>query len=94
MLLEYACLRNGLLLSRVILAATTSLIGALCFPSGQAQDSTGDMDRLLQQQRYVELEHALATTAADLPSSDLMFFKGVMANRTNQEQKSSELGGG
>jgi CheY-like chemotaxis protein len=61
-----------------------------CFPYGQAQDSTGDMDRLLQQQRHVELELALATTAADLPSSDLMFFKGVMANRTNQEQKSSD----
>jgi hypothetical protein len=90
MLLEYACLRSGLLLSRVILAATTSLIGARCFPYGQAQDSTGDMDRLLQQQRHVELELALATTAADLPSSDLMFFKGVMANRTNQEQKSSD----
>lgn len=54
----------------------------------QSQHSTADLDLLLQQKRYVELEQALATSASDMPFLSLTYFEGVMANRTNQVRRS------
>jgi len=46
-------------------------------------DSTSDLDQLLQQRHYLELESAL-TSRSTLGASDRSFFEGVMANRRNR----------
>jgi predicted aspartyl protease len=71
----------------VILATLT------CFSSirAQARDFTLDLDFLLQQKHYAELEEALARRAFGLPPSSLAYFQGVMANRTNHVRHSVRL---
>jgi len=51
------------------------------------QDSTVDLDQLLQQRHYLELESALMSKS-NLNASDRSFFEGVMANRRNRVAES------
>lgn len=74
-----------------MLAVTTVVMKSLSFAYGQAQDARVDLDLWLQEKKYVELEHFLGTKASELPPSDLTYFEGVMANRTNQVRRSSHL---
>ena len=50
-------------------------------------DSTADLDQLLQQRHYLELESAL-TSKSNLSTPDRSFFEGVMANRRNRVAES------
>jgi len=82
-----------LLIPRVALAIAAALTSAglfLCAQT-QGQSATADLDRLLQQKEYVELEQALAIKAPALTPLSRDYFDGVMANRTNQVQKSLHL---
>ncbi len=75
--------------------AILSMILAILTCSSSVRAQTGDMkegmDVLLQQRQYLELEQALAVRAAALPPLSLAYFRGVMANRTNQVQQSLQL---
>ena len=50
------------------------------------QDSSVDLDQLLQQRHYLEIESALSKS--NLNPSDRSFFEGVMANRRNRVAES------
>lgn len=78
---------------RVVLAIAAGLMSTALFlcAEAQSQSSTADLDELLQQKEYVELEQALATNAPELTPLSRAYFEGVMANRTNQLQKSRHL---
>jgi hypothetical protein len=78
-------LEPTLLLILAILIWTSSLMW------GQGQYSLSDLDALLQQRQYIELEHALVTATEELPSLGRDYFQGVMANRVNHVQKSIRL---
>jgi predicted aspartyl protease len=58
---------------------------------GQTQDFPANLDVLLQQRQYLELEHALLITASKLPPLSRGYFQGVMANRINRVQQSVRL---
>ena len=60
----------------------------LAFPADSRQladtpDSTTDLDQLLRQRHYLELESAL-TSKSTLSPTDRNFFEGVIANRRNR----------
>jgi hypothetical protein len=60
----------------------------LAFPADSRQladppDSTTDLDQLLRQRQYLELESAL-TSKSTLSPTDRNFFEGVIANRRNR----------
>jgi hypothetical protein len=78
---------------RVVLAIAAVITSAGLFlcAEAQSQSSTADLDELLQQKEYVELEQALATKAPELTPLSRAYFEGVMANRTNRLQKSRHL---
>src|ERR1700676_1704116 len=94
MSLQCSYLQNSLPLPGVMLAVAV-LIWTAAFAYGRAsnQQSPADLDLWLQQQRYVELEHILATSSSGLPPLSRAFFVGVMANRTNQVARSIQLRG-
>jgi len=70
----------------ILLALTWS--SSIC---AQARYLTVDLDFLLQEKDYAELEEALATRAIDLPPTSLAYFQGVIANRINNVQNSVRL---
>jgi hypothetical protein len=77
---------------RVVLAIAAGLMStafSLC-AQAQAQSSTTELDELLQQKEYVELEQALATKVPELVPLSRAYLDGVMANRTNRLQKSRD----
>jgi predicted aspartyl protease len=76
-----------------MLTAVAVLMWAPAFAYGQStkQHSTAELDLRLRQQRYVELERILVTNSSELPPFNRAFFEGVMANRTNQVQRSIQL---
>jgi len=55
-----------------------------------APSSTINFDQLLRDRHYLELERALSSES-NLSSSDLAFFKGVMANRRNRVAESIKM---
>jgi predicted aspartyl protease len=57
---------------------------------GQAS-AISELDTLLLAKQYTELEHSLATRESELTPVNRAFFQGVMANRTNQVEKSIRL---
>jgi hypothetical protein len=64
----------------------------LAFPADSRQladtpDSTTDLDQLLRQRHYLELESAL-TSKSTLSPTDRNFFEGVIANRRNRVAES------
>lgn len=81
------------LMPRGVLAIAAALMSAGLFvcAQAQAQSATTDLDGLLQQKEYVELEQALAIKAPALTPLSRAYFDGVMANRTNRLQKSRDL---
>jgi hypothetical protein len=93
MFLQWSHLRIGLSSFGVMLTVVAVLIWAPAFGHGQSpkQRSTTNLDLLLQQQRYVELEQTLATNSSELPPLSRALFEGVMANRTNQVRRSIQL---
>jgi predicted aspartyl protease len=56
-----------------------------------SQETGSDLDVLLQQRRYIELQKMLAKWRSQLQPSDLAYFDAVLANRTNQVQTSTQL---
>src|SRR5579863_4309375 len=66
----------------LVLTWTSSLLW------GQTQDYPVNLDVLLQQRQYIELEHSLLSTASGLPPLSRAYFQGVLANRINHVQKS------
>jgi predicted aspartyl protease len=56
-----------------------------------SQESGSDLDVLLQQRRYIELQQTLAKGRLHLQPSDLAYFDAVLANRSNQVQTSAQL---
>ena len=66
----------------LVLTWTSSLLW------GQTQDYPANLDVLLQQRQYIELEHSLLSTASGLPPLSRAYFQGVLANRINHVQKS------
>ena len=92
-LLKWFVLGKRLTPQRGVLAIATGLMSKalLFYAHAQAQSSTADLDELLQQKEYVELEQALATRVPGLVPLSRAYFDGVMANRTNGLQKSRDL---
>jgi hypothetical protein len=93
-LLKWSELGKRLPPPRVVLAIAAGLMSAafsLCAQAQAQQSSTTDLDGLLQQKEYVELEQALATKGPELVPLSRAYFDGVMANRTNRLQKSRDL---
>jgi len=82
---------DALGLRPALLAALTVVIWTSSSVYGQTQDFSAGLDVLLQQRRYVELEHALTARASELPPLSLAYFQGVLANRINRVQKSVRL---
>jgi hypothetical protein len=81
------------LLQRQI-AIMVAILGVVTWTSSSIGAQTRDfanLDVLLQQKHYVEMEKVLATTASELPKETLAYFDGVMANRINHVQKSVRL---
>jgi predicted aspartyl protease len=60
---------------------------------GQRQHSRGTagLDVLLRQKDYIELQHALLNSLPDLSQQNSKYFQGIMANRTNDVEKSIGL---
>jgi hypothetical protein len=56
-----------------------------------SQETGSDLDVLLQQRRYIELQQMLAKWRSQLQPSDLAYFDAVLANRTDQVQTSAQL---
>jgi predicted aspartyl protease len=55
------------------------------------QETGSDLDVLLQQRRYIELQAMLAKWRSQFQPSDLAYFDAVLANRTNQVETSAQL---
>jgi predicted aspartyl protease len=72
-----------------VLVLVASCMEMLSLFYAQAQSTGSDLEIVLQQHRYIELERMLATERSQLSASDLAYFDAVMANRTNQVQTSA-----
>ena len=88
------CRYLGWRMSTVISAILFALLAAAWAFSADSrkladttQDSAVDLDQLLQQRHYLELESALMSKS-NLSAADRSFFQGVMANRRNRVAES------
>jgi predicted aspartyl protease len=70
----------------IVLAAVAALAA-----SQTAVDNAKDLDVLLANKKYPELEAALLTRAGEMTPEALAYFSGVMSNRLNQSDSSLAL---
>ena len=85
--------RGAVLFSRLTLAILAALfwVPSRAHPQISSQYTAADLDLLLAQKQYPQLEDALAARPAELPSQIRAYFEGVMANRLNLGKKSIAL---
>jgi aspartyl protease len=64
---------------------------AYAYPQSKSPDVAAELDTLLANKQYPQLEQALMTVSAVLSQESRAFFVGIMANRLNRVQKSLGL---
>jgi hypothetical protein len=83
---------SGTVLFAYLCLAVASLgMPALATPQTDSLNTTSDLNGLVANKQYPELEQALATNTAELPPQSRAYFEGILANRLNLAQKSIEL---
>src|SRR6266536_1436908 len=77
----------------VIFATVAALLWMSSWAHSQenSPDSAPELDMLLSKKQYPQLEQALAVQGSELTPQTRAYFTGVMANRSNQVQKSLGL---
>src|SRR5262249_2140484 len=64
---------------------------AYAYPQSKSPDVAAELDTLLANKQYPQLEQALMTVSPALSQESRAFFVGIMANRLNRVQKSLGL---
>jgi predicted aspartyl protease len=85
--------RFAVLAAHFRVAALPIILMAECLAYGQARDQNPveELERLLQQKQYIQLERRLSANQSVLAREELAYFSGVMANRTLQVTNSIRL---
>ena len=85
--------RLEVLASHLCVAVLPIMLVAGCLAYGQdrGQNLVEGLKWLLQQKQYIELERRLSANQSVLPSEELAYFSGVMANRTLRVANSIRL---
>ena len=81
--------RYLLLLQLIIFVFAAPAFPQVAKPHATASKTHTELDRLIDQREYPELEHRM--TQVKLDAADQAYFEGVLANRKNELQKSISL---
>ena len=73
-----------------LLGVGAVVFGLMVSSVGESQAQTANLDFLLRQKKFVEVERVLSS-ASELSPRDRSFFEGVMANRRNRTDQSIRL---
>jgi hypothetical protein len=76
---------------RVAVVPIIFIAGYLAYGQAHLQNPVEELELLLQQKQYIQLERRLGANQSILPSEELAYFRGVLANRTLQVANSIRL---